>query len=651
MTGGVDLISNEEVKVTLKSLVIDAEATVANISPLTTLIYETALATTSSGELADITSTKMATATALVLPHFSFGIDAEEANLHPLTTPVTDNNMLSSMLANQALAELSKRVVGADSSDDQQLFFTALAEDLLDGKKDGKHHGSDLKSPLPAGMTAASLLAQVQLHSTAIAVEVMRHRLRISVAENSLSADFVQDKLLEVLTKMVPALNDEAALLVLENLPISPQLQQQALDSTKFSIALQEATGEASPALNALKTALSSEEIMTTVGLEAQVGSLMGTDKDSITYALNDLNAKMSSQDITEEKLTQVINSQVLPTLELTVDKTTLNETGGSISITATLSHAYVKDAIITLTYAGTAGVDTDYLAVSFPRTAEDIMRARRLLAEHGCQCGIVAKIERAEALDNLEDIIRASDVVMIARGDLGVEIGDAKLPFVQKRIIKTARTLNKVVITATQMMESMIENPIPTRAEVFDVANAVLDGSDAVMLSGETAMGKYPDKAISSMDRICREVEKDRSISTSAHRLHEEFHRVDESIAMASMYTANHLGVKVIAALTESGSTTLWMSRISSGIPIYAMTRHLRTRRKVTLYRGVYPCSFDASCFSPEEINREAVDELLRRGAVREGDLMIITNGNMSGEMGGTDTMRIIRVGESQVL
>ena len=325
-------------------------------------------------------------------------------------------------------------------------------------------------------------------------------------------------------------------------------------------------------------------------------------------------------------------------------DSKGINLQGGGLSADA-LTEKDIADIKIA------AEIDTDYLAVSFPRTAEDIMRARRLLAEHGCQCGIVAKIERAEALDNLEDIIRASDVVMIARGDLGVEIGDAKLPFVQKRIIKTARTLNKVVITATQMMESMIENPIPTRAEVFDVANAVLDGSDAVMLSGETAMGKYPDKAISSMDRICREVEKDRSISTSAHRLHEEFHRVDESIAMASMYTANHLGVKVIAALTESGSTTLWMSRISSGIPIYAMTRHLRTRRKVTLYRGVYPCSFDASCFSPEEINREAVDELLRRGAVREGDLMIITNGNMSGEMGGTDTMRIIRVGESQVL
>jgi pyruvate kinase len=260
-----------------------------------------------------------------------------------------------------------------------------------------------------------------------------------------------------------------------------------------------------------------------------------------------------------------------------------------------------------------------------------------------------VAKIERAEALNNIEEIIEASDVIMIARGDLGVEIGDAALPPVQKNLIQTARMMNRVVITATQMMESMIENQIPTRAEVFDVANAVLDGTDAVMLSAETAAGKYPDKAIAAMDRVCKEAEKSRTATRSDHRINTEFQRIDEAIAMASMYTANHLKVKAIAALTESGSTTLWMSRISSGIPIYALTSHVATRRKVTLYRGVYPVSFTVGEESqdPIEINREAVEELLRRGAVREGDLVVVTRGDVMGVNGGTNVMKILRVGE----
>ena len=293
------------------------------------------------------------------------------------------------------------------------------------------------------------------------------------------------------------------------------------------------------------------------------------------------------------------------------------------------------------------AKMQADYLAVSFPISANDINEARQLLRDAGGRGAIVAKIERAEALDVVEEIIAASDAIMIARGDLGVEIGDAALPPVQKRLISQARSMNRVVITATQMMESMIENQIPTRAEVFDVANAVLDGTDAVMLSAETATGKYPDKAIAAMDRICLEAEKQRLATMSDHRIHTQFTEIDEAIAMSAMYSANHLNVKAIATLTESGSTPLWMSRISSGIPIYALTPHVETRRKVTLYRGVYPVSFNVTTHDHAEVNREAIDELLRRGAVREGDLVIITKGDLMGVHDGTNAMKIVKVGE----
>ncbi|MEJ2576378.1 MAG: pyruvate kinase, partial [Gammaproteobacteria bacterium] len=213
--------------------------------------------------------------------------------------------------------------------------------------------------------------------------------------------------------------------------------------------------------------------------------------------------------------------------------------------------------------------------------------------------------------------------------------------------LIKTARQMNSVVITATQMMQSMIESPIPTRAEVFDVANAVIDGTDAVMLSAETAAGLYPAKAIEAMDRVCKEAEKQTITRTSDHRLHSVFGRVDEAIAMATMYTANHLGVAAIAALTESGSTAKWMSRISSGIPIYALTPQVATRRKVTLFRGVYPVSFDVTGVDTVRANVEIVEELQRRGAVRDGDLVIITKGDLTGQSGGTNVMKILRVGE----
>ncbi len=333
------------------------------------------------------------------------------------------------------------------------------------------------------------------------------------------------------------------------------------------------------------------------------------------------------------------VNCKVVAGGELS-NRKGLNRQGGGLSAPA-LTEKDREDIKLA------AKMQADYLAVSFPRSADDIHKARELMQAAGGHAGIVAKIERADALENVEEIIEASDVIMIARGDLGVEIGDAALPPVQKHLISLGRTMNKVVITATQMMESMIHSHIPTRAEVFDVANAVLDGTDAVMLSAETATGRYPDKAIAAMDRVCREAEKQRIATHSDHRIDTTFQRMDEAIAMASMYTANHLGVKAIAALTESGSTTLWMSRISSRIPIYALTSHVETRRKVTLYRGVCPVSFEVSSKDHAEINKEAVDELLRRGAVRDGDLVIITKGDLMGVMGGTNALKIVRVGE----
>lgn len=342
-------------------------------------------------------------------------------------------------------------------------------------------------------------------------------------------------------------------------------------------------------------------------------------------------------------KVSAVKGSQVICTVVMggeLKDRKGINRQGGGLSAPALTDKD--REDIRTAAKLG-----ADYLAVSFPRSAADVNEARELLRAAGGKGGIVAKIERAEALDVLEEIIAASDAVMIARGDLGVEIGDAALPPVQKHIITLARTMNRVVITATQMMESMIENQIPTRAEVFDVANSVFDGTDAVMLSAETASGRYPDKAIAAMARICMEAEKQRVVTSSDHRINTRFARTDEAIAMASMYTANHYGVKAIAALTESGATPLWMSRISSSIAIFALTEHEATRRKVTLYRGVYPIEYVTGSADLAQVNFEVVEELKRQGEVEDGDLVIITKGDLMGAMGGTNSMKIVRVGD----
>lgn len=316
-----------------------------------------------------------------------------------------------------------------------------------------------------------------------------------------------------------------------------------------------------------------------------------------------------------------------------------INREGGGLSAKA-LTEKDKQDLITA------AKLGADYIGLSFPRSAEDILETKELLAQAKSSAGVIAKIERTEAIKNINEIIEASEGVMVARGDLGVEIGDAELPAVQKRIIQRARALNKPVITATQMMESMINNPIPTRAEVFDVANAVLDGTDAVMLSAESATGKYPDKAVEAMARACMGAEKQRSTQTSRHRMECRFSRVDEAIAMATMYTANHMDIKAIIALTESGSTPLWMSRIRSGIPIYALSRNIATLRKVTLYRDVYPIYFDVTKIKREDINKEAVSELEKNNIIQLGDLVILSKGDVIGVHGGSNVMKILQVG-----
>ncbi len=291
------------------------------------------------------------------------------------------------------------------------------------------------------------------------------------------------------------------------------------------------------------------------------------------------------------------------------------------------------------------AQLKADYLAVSFPRSGADIQWARDLMLKAGGRSMICAKIERAEAITALAEILDASDSVMVARGDLAVEVGDAVVPALQKRMIRMARERNKVVITATQMMESMISNPIPTRAEVSDVANAVLDGTDAVMLSAETAAGKFPVETVAAMARVCVEAEKE-DLTANERRHVGAPESVEEAIARATVFTANSLDIKAIAALTHSGKTVLLMSRMSTSVPIYALSSVVETRRRVTLFRGVYPVKFKGAR-NPERALNMAEDELLKRGAVKHGDTILLTIGEPFGKAGGTNTMKIVKVGE----
>ncbi len=296
------------------------------------------------------------------------------------------------------------------------------------------------------------------------------------------------------------------------------------------------------------------------------------------------------------------------------------------------------------------AKIGTDFLAVSFPRCGSDLRQARKLFEAAGGKGGIVAKIERAEVVEShaaLNDVIQSADAVMVARGDLGVEIGDAELVGIQKQIIQQARLYNRPVITATQMMESMITSSLPTRAEVFDVANAILDGTDAVMLSAETAAGAHPASVVEAMIRICLGAEKQPAVKVSTHRLECNFTRSDEAIAMATMYTANHMDeVKAIVCLTESGNTALWMSRINSGLPIFALTRSEETCRKVALYRGVEAFLFDPTVMSNGyEVNRAATELLRSKGLLSTGDRILMTKGDTLAVVGETNTLKMLTV------
>ena len=321
-------------------------------------------------------------------------------------------------------------------------------------------------------------------------------------------------------------------------------------------------------------------------------------------------------------------------------DRKGLNRQGGGISAPA-LSDKDKED----IRFA--AAENIDYIAVSFARDADDIEQARTLARRAGRDARIVAKVERQEAITNLPALVEASDVVMVARGDLGVEMGYAELAGLQKTIIRQSRLKNRVVITATQMMESMIQNPIPTRAEVSDVANAVMDGTDAVMLSAESATGRYPVRAVEAMAQVIEGAEKyELSLGFEQHRTEGLFGDGEEAISMAVMYAANHMKVRAIVALTESGSTPLWMSRIRSDIPIYAFTRHESTRRRVTLFRGVYPVIFDVThAKSTGQLYDTLFTRLLELKLVERKDLVILTKGEQSGVQGGTNSLQILEV------
>ncbi|MDT3668781.1 MAG: pyruvate kinase [Aromatoleum sp.] len=293
------------------------------------------------------------------------------------------------------------------------------------------------------------------------------------------------------------------------------------------------------------------------------------------------------------------------------------------------------------------ARIGVDFVAVSFPKSAADMYMARQLMRASGVDALLIAKIERTEAVANLDEILDASDGIMVARGDLAVEVGDAAVPALQKKMIRAARDRNKLTITATQMMESMIVSPVPTRAEVSDVANAVLDGTDAVMLSAETASGKFPVEVVEAMSRVCLEAEKSSDVSLDRDVLNRVFTRIDQSIAMAAIWTAWHLKVKAIASLTQTGSTALWMSRLNSGVPIYALTPEAGARNQMTLYREVFPLLMSQSHQDRDMLLWEAEQILLDQGVVERGDLIVLTIGEPIGASGGTNTLKIVRVGD----
>ena len=350
------------------------------------------------------------------------------------------------------------------------------------------------------------------------------------------------------------------------------------------------------------------------------------------------------SDGLIQLKVLRVLGDKVFTVVELGGELSNnkgINRLGGGLTAPALTAKdmADIKTAV---------AIDVDYLAISFPKNANDMQTARTILGAAGGKAKLIAKIERAEAIipQTLDEIIDASDGIMVARGDLAIEVGNAAVPALQKRMIKRARDRNKLTITATQMMESMITAPVPTRAEVSDVANAVLDGTDAVMLSAESATGKYPVETIRTMSAIALAAERSQVYELDRDFVNQQFARVDQAIAMASLFTAFHLNAKAIAALSQSGSTALWMSRHDSGVPIFALTPEPAAARRAALYRGVRPMvvPFDSD---RDNALLAAENALKARGAVGDGDLIVLSCGEPMGKSGGTNALKVVRVGE----
>ena len=380
--------------------------------------------------------------------------------------------------------------------------------------------------------------------------------------------------------------------------------------------------------------------------LDATLGENKGTDKSvGLTYKdlpkqldigdellLSDALIKLEVTDIQKSKIfTRIIRGGKLKPYQ------GVNKRGGGLSLKG-ITEKDKKDLVAAVK------LDIDYIAVSFVKDAEDIRVVKKIIGKK--QIGIIAKIERSEAIDNIDEITKISDGLLVARGDLGVEIGIEQLPAVQDKLIRKAMSFDKIVIVATQMMESMINNRVPTRAEVFDVANAVTSGVDAVMLSAETAIGSYPIDVIQEASRICEVAEKTNRKNLKITRKEKSFVKVDQTIAMAAVYCADKSNIKAIATLTETGSTPLWMSRIESTIPIYAMTKNDRTSRRICLLKGVYSMKLDDIEYVHAKANKQVIDLMVEKGAVKKGDHVIITKGDLMGTSGGTNALKIVEVG-----
>jgi pyruvate kinase len=352
------------------------------------------------------------------------------------------------------------------------------------------------------------------------------------------------------------------------------------------------------------------------------------------TLLLDDGLVQLRVEDVEDDHIiTEVLNDGVLS------DRKGLNRLGGGLSLGALTDRDRELIGVA-------AQIGVDFIAVSFCRNAADMNEARAIARKHGSDAALVAKVERAEAIENLTEIVDASDAVMVARGDLGVEIGDAELPGLQKKIIRESLARQKVVITATQMLQSMVDNPIPTRAEVLDVANAVIDGTDAVMLSQESAAGNYPLKAVEAMARICLGAERQFEMDTNYEQAQRDLQRPDEAISMATMFLSEHIGVRAILAMTESGGTARYLSRFRSNVPIYGLSRHDGARRRMALMRDVFPTAFDSRGMAARDAARQSIRMLFDQGLLAEGDRVIVTSGDYMERHGATNTLRLLQVG-----